>query len=128
MLFFFINKKEDALKKLLAIKLSNPEFNEVDYYLGRAYAANHKFDEAITSYNRYISEEITSNEQKDLAKHNVVYCENAKLYMQDSLSVEIVNVGFPINTDYSEYVPVITPDESMLIFTYRGERSLGGGF
>jgi len=123
---FFKNKKEDALKKLLAVKSSNPEFNEVNYYLGRAYAVNHKFDEAIASYNSYISVEGVMDEQKALARQNIIYCDNAKLYMQDSLKVKIVNIGSPINTDYSEYVPVITPDESMLIFTYRGNMSKGG--
>lgn len=123
---FFKNKKEDALKKLLSVKSSNPEFNEVNYYLGRAYAVNHKFDEAIASYNSYISVEGVMDEQKALARQNIIYCDNAKLYMQDSLKVKIVNIGSPINTDYSEYVPVITPDESMLIFTYRGNMSKGG--
>jgi len=47
---YFKDKKEFALKTLLAVKESNPDFNEVNYYLGRAYAVNHKFDEAIAVY------------------------------------------------------------------------------
>ncbi|MDG1475929.1 MAG: hypothetical protein P8Q14_02165 [Vicingaceae bacterium] len=123
---YFKNKKEDALKKLLEVKASNPEFNEVNFYLGRANAVNNRFDDAITSYNTYIGAEGSSDEQKALARQNIVYCENAKVYMKDTLKVEIVNIGSPINTEYSEYVPVITPDESMMIFTYRGNMSKGG--
>ncbi|MBL4667987.1 MAG: PD40 domain-containing protein, partial [Flavobacteriales bacterium] len=123
---YFKNRKTEALKSLLKVKLSNPEFNEVNFYLGRAYAVNNKFDKAIATYQEYISGVETSDEQKALARQNIIYCENAKIYLKDSLTVEIKNIGSPINTEYSEYVPVITPDESMMIFTYRGERSKGG--
>ena len=123
---FFKHKKEGALKKLLSVKSSNPEFNEVNYYLGRAYAVNHRFDDAIASYNNYLAAEGVADDRRALAMQNIIYCENAMLYMKDTLKVEIVNIGSPVNTDYSEYVPVITPDESMMIFTYRGNMSKGG--
>jgi len=123
---YFKNKKEDALKKLLEVKTANPEFNEVNFYLGRVYAVNNRFDDAIASYNSYLSAENVSDNQKALARQNIIYCENAKVYMKDTLTVEIVDIGSPINTEYSEYVPVITPDESMMIFTYRGNLSKGG--
>jgi len=123
---YFKNKKEAALAKLLAVKASNPEFNEVDFYLGRAYAVNGRFDEAVSSYTGYLRTEGVSEEQKILARQNIIYCVNAQVYMEDTMEVEIVNIGAPINTDYSEYVPVITPDESMIIFTYRGSMSKGG--
>ncbi len=123
---YFKNKKEDALTKLLSVKAKNPEFNEVNYYLGRAYAVNHQFDAAMASYNEYIGGENADEEQKALARQNIMYCENAKIYMKDTVKVEIVDIGFPINTEHSEYVPVITPDESMMIFTYRGNMSKGG--
>jgi hypothetical protein len=122
----FKTQKEKALTTLLEVKKVNPEFNEVNFYLGRAYAVNHQFDNAIEIYQTYMVAEDVSDDRKAIARQNIIYCENAKLYMKDSLSVEIVNIGSPINTKHSEYVPVITPDESMLIYTYRGERSKGG--
>jgi hypothetical protein len=122
----FKNHKELALEILLAVKSERLEYNEVNFYLGRAYAVNHRFDEAVATYETYMAADDVSDDRKALARQNIIYCENAKLYMKDSLSVEIVNIGSPINTDHSEYVPVITSDESMLIYTYRGERSKGG--
>ena len=123
---YFKDKKEEALKTLLDVKSNNPEFNEVNFYLGRAYAVNNRFDEAIETYQAYIAAEDVSDDQKALARQNIIYCENAKIFLKDSVSVEIKNIGSPINTEFSEYVPVITPDESMLIYTYRGNRSKGG--
>ncbi len=123
---YFKTKKEEALKTLLEVKANNAEFNEVNFYLGRAFAVNNKFDEAVAVYQEYIAAPNVSDDQKALARQNIIYCENAKVFLQDSLKVEIKNIGTPINTKHSEYVPVITPDESMLIYTYRGERSKGG--
>tara|TARA_R110001592_G_scaffold6720_5_gene36133 strand:- start:2584 stop:5367 length:2784 start_codon:yes stop_codon:yes gene_type:complete len=123
---FFKNKKGIALEKLLAVKKSNPEFNEVNFYLARAYAVNRMFDQAIDTYEEYMSAEGVSDEQKGEARQNIIYCQNAKKFTKDSLGVDIVSIGSPINTDFSEYVPVITSDETMMIYTYRGERSKGG--
>lgn len=40
--------------------------------------------------------------------------------------VVIENIGEPVNTEGAEYVPLISLDESILIYTYRGVRSIGG--
>lgn len=123
---FFKNRKEEALSALLEVKEANAEFNEVNFYLARAYAVNGRFDKAIETYQDYIAAGDVSDDQKALARQNIIYCENAQVFMQNSLGVEIINIGLPINTEYSEYVPVITPDESILMYTYRGVRSKGG--
>ncbi len=123
---YFKDRKVEALQTLLDVKAANPTFNEVNFYLGRAYAVNKNFDDAILMYQDYMGAEDVSDDQKSLARQNIIYCENAKVYTKDSLKVEIKNLGSPINTEHSEYVPVITPDESMLIYTYRGDRSKGG--
>jgi len=122
----FKNKKALSLDKLLNVKKANPEFNEVNLYLGRAYAVNHEFDNAIEAYQEYMRSDQVSVEEKSNARQNIIYCQNAKEYIGDSVKVEIFNIGSPINTEYSEYVPVITPDESLLIYTYRGSKSKGG--
>lgn len=122
----FKNKKELALSTLIEVKNQNTTFNEVNFYLGRAYAVNNRFDEAIESYQAYLAVEDIPEDQKALARQNIIYCQNAKEYVKDSVAVEIVSIGSPINTAFSEYVPVITPDESMMIYTYSGERSKGG--
>jgi len=122
----FRNKKELALSKLLEVKQKNPSFNEVNFYLARAYAVNKEFDKAIETYEVYMSSVEVAEEQKAKARQNIIYCQNAKRFTSDSLVVDIVNIGAPINTEHSEYVPVITSDETVLIFTYRGNKSKGG--
>lgn len=123
---YFRNKKALALSKLLEVKEKNPTFNEVNFYLARAYAVNRDFKKAIETYQEYMSSADVSDEQKAKARQNIIYCQNAEKFTSDSIVVDIVNIGSPINTEHSEYVPVITSDETVLIFTYRGERSKGG--
>ena len=42
------------------------------------------------------------------------------------VKVKITNLGSSVNTAASEYAPVITADESEIIYTYRGPESTGG--
>jgi hypothetical protein len=53
-------------------------------------------------------------------------CQSGKILIQNKLGSDVVNLGSPINTKELEGVPVITADESMMIFTYVGKKSLGG--
>lgn len=50
-----------------------------------------------------------------------VYLENAEKLMADPEIVNISNLGKQINTENSEYVPLISSDEELLIFTSRRE-------
>ena len=119
-------KHTSSLELLKDVKKQNPDFNEVNRHLGRAYAVNHMFDDAINQYEIYLRDENLEQEEKSEARRMIDYCENAKKLIKDSLTVEIKNIGNPVNTKYEEYVPLITPDESILIYTYRGIKSLGG--
>ena len=123
---YFKDKKALAIQKLEEVRKINPDFDLVNNYLGRAYAANHQFDKAKEYFEKYLKSEDIDEQSKAMAKQNIIYCDNAKVYVKDSIKVEIEDIGTPINSLFSEYVPVITPDESMLIFTYRGSRSKGG--
>jgi len=42
------------------------------------------------------------------------------------LQADIRNLGAPVNTTHQEYSPLISADESLIIYTYRGSKSTGG--
>lgn len=123
---FLNDKKEESLAYLLDVRKKNPEYSEVNFFIGRAYAVNHQFDNAIKYFNKYLNTPDLLTEERDKAKLFIANCKNAKTIVPDSLELVIENIGLPINTKYEEYVPIITPDERILIFTYRGEKSIGG--
>ena len=110
------------------IKPDQEKFKKTDlaYYLGKALHLNYKFDDAITQLDQYVLRKGIKQKYKDDALHLIEYCKNGKILVADPKGVTIQNIGAPVNTKNSEYVPVVSSDESILLFTYRGERSTGG--
>jgi outer membrane protein OmpA-like peptidoglycan-associated protein len=120
-------EKSKAIEIIEQVKITNPEYNLVNFYLGKAYAVNYEFDKAVNLFNMYLAGNIsTEEEEKGLAQQMIQNCKNAKEILADTITQNIVeNIKYPINSQYSEYVPVISADESVMIFTYRGIKSKG---
>ncbi|MCC6370807.1 MAG: PD40 domain-containing protein, partial [Bacteroidia bacterium] len=123
-------KKEKAIAIFKEIA-EKDKSRESRYYLARAYHANYMFDDAITILQPLITELIPSKKKDDKstlddARIILSNCENGKIMMQNRLNSGVTNIGSPINTREIEGVPIITADESMMIFTYVGRKSMGG--
>ena len=85
-----------------------------------------KFKKALNYYNAY---KLISGE-KDLKNekinHLVAKVKYAELAIKDNRDVLVQNIGITINTEYPEYVPLISADEKMMLFTSRRPGSTGG--
>lgn len=112
----------DRLRVLDAHKLRKTDYY---FFLGLAYHLNYKFDEAVEYLNVYL-EGKRAPEQVQAAQALLLNCRHGKELLAKPVAVKVQNIGAPVNTAGAEYVPVISSDESVLIFTYRGERSTGG--
>lgn len=105
---------------------------EINYYLGKAYHINYRFDEALTYYEKYLSLKQGAklkDDDKALVQDatlGVANCNNGKELISQKVIADIKNIGLPINTPETEGVPVISADESVIIFTYAGKKSTGG--
>lgn len=120
-------EKGKAIEIIEQVKITNPEYNLVNFYLAKAYAVNYEFDKAVNLFNMYLAGNISSEEEeKGLALQMIQNCKNAKEILADTITQNIVeNIKYPINSQYSEYVPVISADGAVMIFTYRGIKSKG---
>jgi len=122
-------KKQDAYDKavlyLKPIAESDPDAADIKYFLGIAYHLTYQFDEAIKVFNEYLNQKI-DDEQQQITKRLIENCMNAKVLVATPAEVTITNIGAPINSEASEYVPVISSDEQTMLFTYVGKRSKGG--
>lgn len=98
---------------------------DYDYYLGRAYEKNDKDLEAIAQFEKYKLNPL-SKELKEEVEHQIFICKSAIAFQNKSAVAKITNIGFPVNTSGSEYTPVFPSNESFMVFTYRGEKSMGG--
>jgi outer membrane protein OmpA-like peptidoglycan-associated protein/tetratricopeptide (TPR) repeat protein len=102
------------------------------YLLGKAYHYTYKFDKAIETTRKFINtyqntgDDELDNRRIRSAERRIEQCANAKKMVKNPSRVFIDNLGPAINTKYPEYGPVITADESMLVFTSRREGTTGG--
>jgi outer membrane protein OmpA-like peptidoglycan-associated protein len=121
------DQKQKSIEIIEQVKVTNPEYNLVNFYLAKAYAVNYQFDKAVNLFNMFLTRSTQEDAaQKGLAEQMVQNCNNAKEILSDTITQNIVeNIKYPINSQYSEYVPVISADESVMIFTYRGVKAKG---
>lgn len=120
------DKHEEAYKYYTEIYNNNKKVPDIQYDMALVCLYNYKFDEATDYINQYAASRHTTPEGKknaELVKRNIVY---AKHYLANPTNARVSNMGSAINSEYDEYVPAITADESALIFTYAGVKSLGG--
>ena len=128
--YFKTNNRPLSLNKFLVAERANHPSEELDFFLGQAYQHNHRFDDAIAYYEKYDAQlDLTDDIDRD--RHNEVsrYLENCavgKALIADSILLRIENAGPNINSVYADYVPVIAPDESFMLFTSRRSNSTGG--
>jgi SdrD B-like domain/WD40-like Beta Propeller Repeat len=116
---------EKAIEYIEAVFQSKPKTPDVQYHLGKAYALNYKFDLAIETFEKSLANKKTSPKLKKKIPHLIEQCKNGIKLLKDSLSVEIINLGEPINSVDNEYSPTVNADETTLIYTYKGTKSTG---
>lgn len=101
----------------------------IDFYLARAYHFNLEFNRAIDYYEKALKEDDAvsglNQEQKQEIRKHIEDCKFAAQFIRDPLLTPIVNIGEPINSPYPEYVPLITANEDMMIFTSRRPNTTG---
>jgi outer membrane protein OmpA-like peptidoglycan-associated protein/Tol biopolymer transport system component len=112
-----------------AQKLNPAVADDIIFMLGRGYHLNLKFDEAIKEYSKYknsLAPKVLQERRKELDKY-IEECNNGKELIKKPVRVWIDNLGPSINSQYPDYSPLISADESMLIFTSRRDNTTGGG-
>ena len=92
---------------------------DIHFMLGRGFHLNQDFDAAINEYKAYLS--ILPAEEKVLEKpvidEFVIECERGKELTLKEPRALVDNMGLVINSIYHDHSPLITADESKLVFT-----------
>ncbi|HKC66785.1 MAG TPA: tetratricopeptide repeat protein, partial [Bacteroidia bacterium] len=123
--FHLPEKKQETVTLFEAVHKMEPKEPSILLNLGKAYHVNYRFDDAIKTFNEFLAtnpKEAEKNEAEQLIKNS----EYGKNVTQEMLQADIRNIGPPVNTTAQEYSPVISADESVIIYTYRGPKSTGG--
>ena len=96
------------------------------YYLARFYHLQNKFDKAIELYHQYKNAKGKKQLDNSQIDRYIDISVRARDMISEPVYVEIKNMGAIINSAYSDYRPIISADESVLIFTSRRDGSTGG--
>ncbi|HXC05788.1 MAG TPA: OmpA family protein [Bacteroidia bacterium] len=123
--------KFDALSYLeKAYKLNSNVNPDIQYMLGRGYQLSMDLDKAIAAYKAYLpflNTKAADNKVKieDVNK-KIQECIVGQELMKTPERVFIDNLGCQVNSRFSDYGPLISTDESIMIFTSRRDNSTGG--
>lgn len=122
----FKAKSLPYLKKALELdKAVNPE---IRFLLGQAYQLNMEWEKAIKEYQTFkqnMGPKTTKEEVEEINKC-IAECGYGATYVKNPVRVFIDNIGKKINSADEEYSPVISADESVLMFTSRRKTTTGG--
>lgn len=97
---------------------------DILYYLGQAYHYSEKFDSAILFYDRYnrmLARSLNFDKSVKINEVNrkIFECRNAVIYIANPVQVTIVDLNDKINSEYPDYAPTISEDESIMVYTTR---------
>lgn len=88
------------------------------YFLGVAYHLSWSLDDAISAYERYKVElDVKDVMLYDRADRAIKSCERASELIKESMSVEVDNIGHLVNTNYAEFNPAVSENDSVMYFT-----------
>ena len=87
-------------------------------YLGISLHRNNQFEKAIAALERFENDypDEAKRLQKDIDRIKF-YCQNGIQMVKHPINMKVTNLGKEINSVYHDHSPVISADESVLIFT-----------
>ena len=113
-----------------AVKNINPKFKENSfketgapleayYYLGNAYRINDQLEKAIDTYEYFKNQADPERYDLELVNKQIMDCKNALDLKTRPVDFNIENLGDRINTRFSDVQPVISGDETRLVYVQK---------
>jgi Ca2+-binding EF-hand superfamily protein/tetratricopeptide (TPR) repeat protein len=110
-----------------AVQNINPKFKEnsfketgapleANFYLGNAYRINNELQKAIETYEHFKEQADPELYDLELVNEQIRACNNAIDLKTRPIDIEIENLGDRINSRFSDVQPVISGDETRLVF------------
>ena len=121
-------RKKEAINYLeAAVKNINPKYKEGRfketkapfdsyYYLANAYRINNQLEKAISTYELFKKNLNPQVYDTSVVNLQIESCKNAMELMKIPLFIKKENLGSLINNQYSDINPVISGDESVMVY------------
>lgn len=101
-------------------------------FAGKAEQFAGNFEIAIDYFQTYMrlmreNYDLAPNELDENIPRYIEMCENGKVQFENNKKyIQIDNMGTQINSIYADYAPVVSNDESVILFTSRRDNTTGG--
>ncbi|MBN1252309.1 MAG: PD40 domain-containing protein [Bacteroidales bacterium] len=112
------------IKSVEIFDKTNPKSNEAiesKFQLAKAYHLNYQFEKSIDILNK-LKHHVKNKEVIDAINYESSQCESGLKLSQNPIETQITILNQTINSEYSDHSPVISADETVLIFTSRRKR------
>ena len=125
--FLETNSKANATKYLLRVYDIDPEYRfNILYLIGQGFQYGLEFSQAINYYNLYRQKVIESTKrggedytELEEVERRIYECQNGLEYVNTPRDYVIENLGPSVNSEWDDYAPSVTADESLMVFTTR---------
>lgn len=108
-------------KKILEI---DPEFHHLTYFgIAESELNTGDYANAIQHFNKYLTYPGLNTASRDKINKYIADCTFSLEAIKTPVPFKPINIGSAINTKEDEYLPVITADEEMIIFTRQTNRN-----
>lgn len=122
-----LNNEAKTYPFLIVAQQGGIKDDKMTLYFARAFHMQHKFSDAITNYEKYLKENSKHTpETIHRVQGWIKNCNVGLELMKTPEKVTISNLGPQINSNFPDYAPVISADESVLIYTSRRDNTTGG--
>ena len=121
-------KKNQALPYLEKVEKINPDVDkEFNYWYGLTLHYNLLFDRAIGAYRKDLERYTVGTAEYTFVNNRISQCMYAKKLSKkkEAEQVKIANMGPKINSSFSEHSPVISANDTVLLYTARRPECLG---
>jgi outer membrane protein OmpA-like peptidoglycan-associated protein/tetratricopeptide (TPR) repeat protein len=129
--YLYSNFKLKAIPYLEKALQLNPNVDpQVHYIMAKVYHLDMQWDKAISEYKAFqatLSKGDDFTELVEEVNKHITECINGKELVKNPLRVFIDNAGAEINSQFPDYGPVISADESVMLFTSRRPNTTGAG-
>jgi hypothetical protein len=109
--------KTQAISYLEKITGKGKGETEAWFNLGCAYQYANRFDDAIKAYSKF--KDKSSRKDIERAERAIETCYNGKQFIKFPVNVTFENLGKDVNSEYADYYPFATKNESFMVFTSR---------
>ncbi|MBI4945734.1 MAG: PD40 domain-containing protein [Bacteroidetes bacterium] len=93
--------------------------DEVWLDLGDAYHYANRFDDATRAYNKFKEKAVKDKKASAMVGRLIEQCYNGAELIKRPVNVTFENLGKNVNSEFPDFYPVVSPDESTLYFTTR---------